>query len=46
MTEMKLVLPSLATYIEYARAKFGLGEFFRSKDFFKNCGPYCIKGPN
>ena len=21
-------------------------EFFGSKHFFKNCGPYCIKGPN
>ena len=23
-----------------------MGEFFRSKHFFKNCGPYCIREPN
>ena len=25
---------------------FSFGEIFRLKDFFKNCGPYCIRGPN
>ena len=28
------------------RAIISLGKFFRSKDFFKNCGPYCIRRPN
>ena len=26
-------------------AIISFGEFFRPKHFFKNCGPYCIRGP-
>ena len=25
---------------------FSFGEFLRAEHFFKNCGPYCIRGPN
>ena len=34
------------TIKDFSRETFSLGVFFRSKDFFKNCGPYCIGGPN
>ena len=28
------------------KAAFSFGEFFGTKHFFKNCGPYRIRGPN
>ena len=30
----------------FSREIFNFGEFFMSRHFFKNCGPYCIRGPN
>ena len=33
-------------YYSFSRELFSLGKFFGSKDFFKNCGRYCIRGPN
>ena len=28
----------------FSREIFSFGEFLRSKHFFKNCDPYCIRG--
>ena len=33
-------------YYSFSRVIFSFGEFFRSKQFFKNCGSYYIRGPN
>ena len=33
-------------YYSFSREIFSFVEFFGSKHFFKNCAPYCIRGPN
>ena len=42
----KLTSSAWKWYYSFCREIFSFGEFFGSKHFFKNCGPYCIRGPN
>ena len=42
----KLTSPAWKWYYSFSREIFSFGEIFRSKDFFKNCGPHYIRGPN
>ena len=42
----KLSRSSWKWYYSFSREIFSFGEFFKSKHFFKNCGPCCTRGPN
>ena len=44
VTEYKFTSSAWKCYYSLSREIFSFGEFF--KHFFKNCGPYCIRGPN
>ena len=44
--EVKFTNSAWKWYYSISREIFSFGKFFVSKHFFKNCRPYCIRGPN
>ena len=44
--EVKFTSSAWKWYYSFNREIYSFVEFFKSKHIFKNCGPYCKRGPN